>query len=63
MIEVYERKIHKGKEDERRRGGRSLFFILALEDFILGEEEHDERRKERVERKMRKLKLGSIGQC
>ena len=36
MAEVDERKRHKGKEDERRRGERSLFFILALEEFILG---------------------------
>lgn len=54
-------KRYKGKEDDRRRK-RSFFFILTLEDFILGGEMWRERR-DRMERKMRELKHGSTGDC
>lgn len=44
-----------------RKEGGSLFFILAMEDFI--RERMWRRRRERMERKMRQIKLRFIREC
>ena len=55
-----ERKRHKGKEDERRRGNPySLFWNWS----ILFGGSIWRRRRERMKRKMRESKLGSIREC